>query len=89
MNNRVKRFNQFLEFVLNHKLPKMVKKMSNEELVDLYQQYSPRYFTAENNILNTRNSSMVLCAVVEELKHRHPNNPKFKDYNYQYDLKLI
>ena len=86
---RLKQFKKFLDFLLGYKFSKLVKKMTTEELIELYQTYSPLYFSKDALMRDNVKSSIVIYTVVEELKKRFPNNPKFKNYDYKSDLHLI
>lgn len=73
-----KKFSNFIQFAVNYKLPKMLRKKSDEELQELYQTYSPWYHNHTSNLYNRILGTITVYVVTEELKRRYPRDFKLK-----------
>lgn len=72
---KIQKFNKFLEFVVEYKLPKLVKHMTLQELSDLCCNCLGCINPKEQNTLLVTGRAMVIMNTVErELCRRYPTN---------------
>lgn len=82
------RLNKFLQFCNNHKIPKMLKKLSSEELIDLYERYSPVVYHRVTVSENTAVGMLLIPKILEELKKRHKTNRILMNLDYTKEVNL-
>lgn len=78
---------KFLQFTTEYKLPSLTKHMTDDQLKDLYYKYFPQLKNS-TNIQQKAISNLVLIAIVEELRKRHPSNSQLANWNYEDELDL-
>lgn len=84
----VRKFQDFIQFSITHKLTKMVKKKSDKELMELYCTFSPECFKP-TSLYNHIYGAITVYIVGEELKTRYPNNIKLSNWDYTQQLDLF
>lgn len=82
------KFQKFIEFSLEYKLKRMVKKKSDTELLELYSQYSPEYFKP-TSLHSHIYGAVAVYIVGEELKTRYPKSAQLNNWNYTQQLDLF
>lgn len=85
--NLSRKINQFFDFLLSHKIPKMIHRKSTDKLLELYYENSPKYYQA-TDIKNHIQGAIVVYAVGEELKRRYPKSIKLQNWDYKEQLDL-
>ena len=85
----MKKFMRFIEYVIHGRIVKLTGKMTDYELIDLYNEYavfywSTRVTTMKNKVIGT----IIVYAVGEELKRRHPNKDRLQNWNYNDQVNL-
>ena len=71
----------FLKFVLEHKLPKLIRHMTLQQLSNLCCSFLPKMENSE--LLAERGQAIMVIGVIEqELKRRYPTNIMLQDTNF-------
>lgn len=84
----MKNWKTFLDFVTNYKLKKMAKKLSDDKLLDLYYRYGSMYWIPGFSFRDKVHGSLVILAVITELKSRYPHNKQLREYHYDKEINL-
>lgn len=84
----MKRFIRFMEFVLGYKTKKLVKKLSDQELLSLYYAYAPAFWKAQGTIYQRAMGGVVVLSVVEEFKRRYPHKQELQAWDYSEQINL-
>ena len=81
----------FTKFLFNYKLPTLTDKLSDTELVSLYQKYSPHVFSNTSELYAKAVGTLTVWSVVAELQRRYPNNVLLQhaDYTKPLDLQIL
>ena len=89
------KFIDFIRFMLSYKLPKILKKKSDEELLDLYHSYSPYHFKPMNNATYMEEhlyfkvfGHIVVYIVGTEFKRRYPESVALKEWDFTKEIDL-
>lgn len=83
MNKLSKRVNNLIYFVIQHKLKKMLKRKTDEELTELYRQFAPVYYSdAEVDFFYKILGAIVVYCVGTTLKDRHPTNTRLQEWDF-------
>ena len=83
-----KKVKNFLTFSLDYKLPKMLKRKSDEELLKLYDEYSSHFYIGTENFRTYIISAFTIYSVGEELKRRYPHSMLIQNWDYRKQLNL-
>ena len=84
INDKMK---QFFDFLLSHKIPKMIHKKSDAKLLELYYEYSPKYYHS-SDLKNHIQGAIVVYAIGEEFKKRYPKSMILQNWDYKEQLDL-
>ena len=82
MSSIEEKFERFIEFSFDGKLERLLRKASDEELMDLYSIYAPMYWNDHSNMRYKAMGSMAIYAIGTEFKHRYPGNSRLQDWDY-------
>ena len=85
----IKNFINFMEFSLNFKFPKLLKKKSDTELLELYYKFSPPYWHINSPLRDKAIGATVIYVVGEEFKRRYPKNQKLQKWDYTEEINLF
>lgn len=85
----MKKFIRFIRFLFESKFPKLVKKMSDTELLELYYKFSPLYWNKTSSSLREELvGGIIVFSVGEEFKRRYPNKHRLQAWNYSREINL-
>lgn len=84
----MKNWKTFVDFVTDYKMKKMARKLSDDKLLDLYYRYGPMYWLSESSFKHKVQGSLVILAVIAELKSRYPYNKQLQEYHYDKEINL-
>lgn len=82
------KYEDFLQFLLEHKLVRTARRMTDEELVDLYESYSPEYFRESSMMFMKVKGTITVYMILEELHRRYPNKITLGKVEYPEKLPL-
>lgn len=87
MRTKTQRLVDFVDFSQEHKVPRMLKRMSDEQLTDLCERYLPLtsldYSAETPEVLRNKGVAvMVMGAIGSELQRRYPHNAALRSINY-------
>lgn len=84
----IDKFNSFVHFALIHKIPKMLKKKSDEELLELYRTYAPCASSPNVTLYKKIYGLIAVYTITCEFVHRYPNKPVLQNWDYTKELNL-
>ena len=83
MNKLSKRVNDFIYFAIQHKVMRLLKRKTDEELKDLYRQFAPLYYTDDvPDFFYRILGAVVVYCVGTTLKDRHPTNTRLQEWDF-------
>ena len=82
------KFQNLIKFLLNYKLPKLLKKMTDQELLGIYCFYSPDYFNSSVNLRSHVIGSITTYTITEEFLRRYPNNKALQNWDEHTEFDL-
>lgn len=88
MSKYFKDFVTFMSFFLGFKLPKIAKKMTNEDLLELYYKFAPLYWNQNLPFENKVKGAVVVYIIGQEFKWRYPNNHNLQEWGYTEEINL-
>lgn len=78
---------RFIRFVFEYKCPKIVRKWTDEQCLEVYNIYSPWYWK-DSCIQHKIIGALTVLVVGNELKKRHPDCEVLQEWDYSKELNL-
>lgn len=84
----MKRFIKFLRFSIEYKFPKLVKKMSDDECLELYYRYALFFWSEAAKPKDKAMGAIVVITIGDEFKRRYPTDIQLQNWDYSHGINL-
>lgn len=79
----------FSEFILDYKLSKIARKMTDIQLIGLYLEHSPVFFDSSTQFRDRILSATIIYMIGTELKRRHPDKKRLQEWDLETHANLL
>lgn len=83
-----KKFIKFLNFSMGYKFPKLVKKMTDTECLEVYYKYALSYWSDASPLKDKLMGAIVILTIGNEFKRRYPSDIQLQNWNYSQGINL-